>query len=191
MDSTVRGSWTSCETIEGVSTFVLESHRDERGELTEVFRSDWVDAAAPRQWNVIRSTGNSLRGVHVHIRHTDYVSVLDGAAIIGLKDLRRGSPTHLKDACIAVDAGSPRLLRIPPGVAHGFYTPEASLLCVAASEYFDPADDLGYRWDDTAALLFPEVRDPIVSERDATAPPFVDLLAQLEPHQPGFGRFGG
>ena len=176
----------ACETIEGVFSVALPSHSDPRGELVEMFRASWLPTAPPRQWNLVRSLANTLRGIHVHLRHTDYVLPLDGSTLVGLKDLRRDSRTYLKDAHYRLEPSRPLLLHIPPGVGHGFYAPDGSLLGIAVTRYFDPEDDLGYRWDDPAALLFPDVRSPILSERDARAPDFHELLARLEPHQHGF-----
>ena len=172
---------SSCETIAGVRAVQLDAGRDPRGALTEIFRSSWLPDPVPLQWNLLRSVPNALRGVHVHIHHTDYVCAVDATLRVGLKDLRRGSQTWLKDAHYAL--GPTDLLCIPPGVAHGFHAPQESLFLVGASAYFDPADDLGYRWDDPAGLLFPEVRDPVLSERDRSAETLSELLRALEPHQ--------
>lgn len=169
--------------LDGVFTLALEARRDRRGAFTELFRESWIPSGRPLQWNVLRSAAHTLRGIHVHVRHTDYVAPLSGTAIVGLKDLRRASPTFLEDTHLALDASSARLLRIPPGVAHGFYFPCESLLSLATTDYFDPADDLGYRWDDPGATLFPDVRAPILSDRDEDAQDFTALMAELEPHQ--------
>ena len=78
----------------GVVWRMLETHSDHRGDLTELFRAEWQNGVAPVQWNVGRSTKNVLRGVHVHPRHDDYLIVLGNRMALGLKDLRRDSPTH-------------------------------------------------------------------------------------------------
>jgi len=53
----------------------LSTHWDARGALTEIFRGDWPDVAAPVQWNFVHSEANVLRGVHVHVTHVDYLVV--------------------------------------------------------------------------------------------------------------------
>src|SRR3970282_2615067 len=78
----------------GVAWRELETHADQRGDLTELFRAEWQSGPAPVQWNFVRSQANVLRGVHVHPRHDDYLIVLQNRMEIGLKDLRRDSPIH-------------------------------------------------------------------------------------------------
>src|SRR3972149_836293 len=76
----------------GVRLLPLEMNRDDRGVFTEVFRRSWDIGVEPVQWNFVTSQAGVLRGVHVHVRHVDYLIVLEGRASIGLRDLRRGSP---------------------------------------------------------------------------------------------------
>src|SRR5688500_16942677 len=77
-----------------VQVHPLVSHQDDRGALIELFRSSWHSALKPVQWNFTASNEGVLRGVHVHVRHHDYLVVLTGRASVGLRDLRRGSPTE-------------------------------------------------------------------------------------------------
>lgn len=50
----------------------LTTHSDHRGALTEIFRKEWQTGIEPVQWNFVHSQPNVLRGVHVHVLHTDY-----------------------------------------------------------------------------------------------------------------------
>ena len=77
----------------GVEARRLQPHADDRGVFTELFRESWGVGVAPAQWNVVRSGQNVLRGVHVHWRHADYLTVVSGRATIGLHDLRDDSDT--------------------------------------------------------------------------------------------------
>ncbi len=77
----------------GVSLHRLQAHPDERGQFTELFRREWELEVDPVQWNIVRSEAGVLRGVHVHPRHDDYLTIVSGRAAIGLRDLRRESPT--------------------------------------------------------------------------------------------------
>jgi dTDP-4-dehydrorhamnose 3,5-epimerase len=111
----------------GVELRLLEPHPDERGVFTELFRDSWGLPVEPVQWNAVRSEANVLRGVHVHWRHADYLTVVLGRATIGLHDLREGSPTDGFGTAVELDARAPAAISIPPGVAHGFYFHEPSL----------------------------------------------------------------
>ena len=79
---------------QGVSLRSLQTHHDERGSLTELFRASWDIGIDAVQWNYCESEANVLRGVHMHVKHADYLILLRGRASIGLRDLRPGSPTE-------------------------------------------------------------------------------------------------
>lgn len=169
---------------EGTFVHSLEPHLDERGSFTELFRAEWPTGVAPIQWNAVRSGEGVLRGVHVHLRHDDYLTVLVGRAAVGLRDLRRGSPSEGLSALVELRGDRPAALVIPHGVAHGFYFPEPSLHVYAVTEYWDLEDELSCRWDDPALEIPWPVDSAQVSERDAASPPLQALLDQLEPSQP-------
>lgn len=154
---------------EGVEVLRLEPHADERGVFTELFRDSWGLPVAPVQWNAVRSERNVLRGVHVHWRHSDYLTLVAGRATIGLHDLRRRSPTEGVGATVELDATSPDALMIPIGVAHGFFFHETSTHVYAVTHDWDPADELGCHWNDPELRIPWPCTDPMVSERDRDA----------------------
>ena len=168
----------------GVRLAPLTMHADHRGEFTELFREEWPTGVRPIQWNVVSTEAGVLRGTHVHIRHDDYLVLVQGQASIGLRDLRRGSPSEGLAVVVPVCGDRMAALSIPHGVLHGFYFHVPSVHVYAVSEYFDPADELGCHWADPALELNWPVTDPLLSARDAQAPPLSDLLARLEPAQP-------
>ncbi|HEY0395684.1 MAG TPA: dTDP-4-dehydrorhamnose 3,5-epimerase family protein [Candidatus Elarobacter sp.] len=157
----------------------LASHADARGALTEIFRAEWVDDS-PVQWNVVRSEANVLRGVHVHVRHHDYVVPVSGRLLIGLSDLREGTPEFGRARMIELDADAPQLVVIPPGVAHGFCSVASSVFAYGVSDYWDPEhDELGCRWNDPELGLSWPLGMPSLSQRDTTAGTRAELLDAL------------
>ena len=80
----------------GVELRKLTPHPDDRGVFLEMFRHSWCPDHEFIQWNCVHSRANTLRGVHVHLVHDDYLLMVAGAARIGLCDLRRQSPTFLR-----------------------------------------------------------------------------------------------
>lgn len=154
---------------------------DDRGTLTVVHRNhddgdDWV------QWNLSRSTAGTLRGVHAHRHHHDRLLCAWGSLVVGLQDLRPQSPTFGVAEVIVLEAHAtvPQALLIPPGVAHGFYSPEPTVHLYATDAYWSPDDEFGCRWDDPGlAIDWPAMPDggPVLSERDAGAGTLHELLA--------------
>jgi dTDP-4-dehydrorhamnose 3,5-epimerase len=111
--------------------------------------------------------------VHWHNRHADYIAVVHGRVAVAAVDLRIGSPTEGEALTVELSQDLPRGLFIPAGVGHGFYSFGESVLMYGVSAYWDPADELGVRWDDSA-LGIPWPTDAagsaIVSDRDSSFP---------------------
>src|SRR5262249_45880376 len=147
-------------------------------------RVEWRVGVEPVQWNAVWSEAGVVRGVHVHVRHEDYLTVPVGRASVGLRDLRRGSPSEGLTALLELGQDEPAALIIPRGVAHGFYFHEPSLHVYAVSEYWDPGDEHACRWDDPELEIPWPVATGGASERDQEAQTLAELLAELEPSQP-------
>ncbi len=160
----------------GVVLRDLTTHSDSRGALTELFRSDWADLEVPRQWNVVQSVPNTLRGVHVHRDHDDYLIVLEGLMRVGLYDLRHASPTFRQSAIVDMSGRSLQSIFVPRGVAHGFYFKERAVHIYAMTTCWTPVGELGCIWNDPGLKLPWDAEAPILSARDAAAP----SLEQLE-----------
>jgi dTDP-4-dehydrorhamnose 3,5-epimerase len=164
---------------EGVRIEKLETHADDRGELTEIFRRSWDLAPGIVQWNAVTSRARVLRGVHLHVLHDDYLVVLQGRMLLGLHDLRPDSATTRCSALVELAPGSAQVAVVPHGVAHGFYFPEPSYHVYGVTHYWDPADELGCRWDDPElAIPWPHIA-PAVSLRDIALPSLRALRAHL------------
>jgi dTDP-4-dehydrorhamnose 3,5-epimerase len=169
---------------DGVALLPLTMNRDSRGSFTELFRVEWDTGLSPVQWNAVNSEPGTLRGVHLHIRHDDYLTVLKGRACVGLRDLRRDSPTEGLSVLVELTEDPLTALLIPHGVAHGFYFPEPSLHLYAVTKYWDVDDELACHWADPDLGISWPAEPTNVSERDATAQSLAELLDELEPLQP-------
>lgn len=174
------GSDNSMETretsIEGVIVHDLVAHIDDRGSFTEIYRETWLADFKSIQWNIVTSREDTLRGVHVHREHYDYLMVLAGRMLLGLHDIRRDSPTFGTSEILDLTEAHRRAVSIPPGVCHGFYYPEASTHLYSVSTYFDPTDDLGCKYDCPELNLAWPTKDPVLSDRDRTADSYAQML---------------
>jgi dTDP-4-dehydrorhamnose 3,5-epimerase len=168
----------------GVRRYPIDAFPDHRGRFAELYRETWDTGVRPVQWNLMESKAGTLRGVHVHIQHDDYLLQLVGRCDVALVDLRKGSSTEGLATVVTLDAAELVGLTIPHGVAHGLWHPVDSLQVLGVSHYYDKIDEQGCRWDDPALALGWSVTDPDLSERDRTMGSLAELLAVLEPHQP-------
>ncbi len=164
--------------IAGMQLTDLCVQSDERGFFSEIFRASWLPTPFV-QWNLVRSRATVLRGVHCHFRHSDYFVLLEGAALIGLTDIRPDSPTAGQTELLSLRSDRLQGLSIPPGVAHGFYFTEPSAHVYAVSHYWNRDDELGCRWDDPALGIPWPMSEVILSQRDADLPPFDRFQSEM------------
>jgi dTDP-4-dehydrorhamnose 3,5-epimerase len=157
------------EAIPGVVLAKRDVHEDPRGFFLEIFREDLLGVSFV-QGNHSHSRAGVLRGLHYHATQSDAWYVVSGTARVGLADLR--TPVN-RPAVAAVDlsADDPSVLYIPPGVAHGFAALTDLDLVYWVTHYFDATDEHGVAWNDPLLGIHWGVEDPVLSERDAAAPP--------------------
>jgi dTDP-4-dehydrorhamnose 3,5-epimerase len=164
--------------IEGVRRLVLTTFRDPRGSFTEDFRREWIPGAREMvQGNVSFSRRNVLRGLHFHRDQADWWAFLTGPAVVGLFDLRDGSPTQGTGRSLAFDPSAEfEALYIPAGVAHGFYAVQDVLLHYLVDAYHTGEDEFGLAWNDPGLGIEWPTAEPILSERDRSNPSLEDVL---------------
>jgi dTDP-4-dehydrorhamnose 3,5-epimerase len=118
------------------------------------------------------SKKNVIRGMHFQIPpKAGYKSIccMNGRVLDVLLDLRIGSPSYLKSESIELDGDHPKLVCIPPGIAHGFLSlRDDSIMLYKVTEEYSKELDQGIHWD-SFSFSWP-VEDPICSERDRELP---------------------
>jgi dTDP-4-dehydrorhamnose 3,5-epimerase len=106
--------------IEGVQIIPLKKVVNERGHLLEVQRADDPHYPGFGQAYVTCTLPGVIKAWYRHKAQTDQVAVIKGEVALVLYDSREASPTfrHLLEVTLGEQA--PRLVRIPPGIWHGF-----------------------------------------------------------------------
>ncbi len=170
--------------IHGVEFKDLTTNPDSRGFFRELIRaSDPFFAEGFAQWSHSHMAKNVVKAWHFHYRQVDWWYVPLGELDVVLFDLRAQSPTHRAMMEFELTEREPRILRIPPGVAHGcrVRSPSAHLFYITSRTY-DPEDEgrhpfdsdlIPHSWGDASGL--------IVSDQDRRVhiPPYPE---------PGIGR---
>jgi dTDP-4-dehydrorhamnose 3,5-epimerase len=167
--------------IDGVALTRLELHTDDRGSVFEAFRASTLPGQRVAQANVSSSATGVLRGLHFHREQSDYWVPLEGRAVVGLYDLRVGSPTSGRSAAIAMDATEPHGLFIPSGVAHGFAARTTWRMLYFVDAEFTGDDEFGVAWNDPELGIDWGVDKPLLSERDRSNPSLAEVLAADPP----------
>ena len=120
--------------IHGVKVKTLIKHADPRGFFTEQLkRGDLDDTGSPfldeqpfaqMSRSVVYARGGNppepIKAFHWHRRQWDYWDVVSGNARVVLIDLREESPTAGTTQVMMLGEDSPRVVAIPPLVAHGY-----------------------------------------------------------------------
>ena len=122
----VRGSGAL---IEGVAVRRAKVLPDERGRLGEIMRADdpWFEKFG--QVYFTTTYPGVVKAWHYHKKQTDHFYVIKGMVKVALYDQRESWPTYGVVNELYLGEYCPGLLRIPPGVLHGW-------MCVSQSEAY-------------------------------------------------------
>ena len=111
--------------IDGVVFLELKRHHDDGGSMMELGRlaNGRIEALGGfelAQVNYSTVEPGAIKAFHVHRRQTDvwFVPPEDRVLLV-LTDVREGSPTSGATQRALLGGGTSRLVKIPPGVAHG------------------------------------------------------------------------
>lgn len=143
--------------IDGVKVRQLRFIPDERGYLMEMLRSDWEEFERFGQVYLTAALPGVVKGWHYHKIQTDHFVCFHGTAKVVLYDRREGSPTQGEVNEFFIGERNPCLIKIPPGVVHGFkgVGQEAALIVNVPTELYNYQDPDEYRLPyDTAEIPY-------------------------------------
>ncbi|MBI4775194.1 MAG: dTDP-4-dehydrorhamnose 3,5-epimerase family protein [Deltaproteobacteria bacterium] len=111
--------------IEGVEFIDLTRHSDDGGALTELARMvsggiENLPGFRPAQINYSEMDPGVIKAFHLHPAQTDvWFAPPDSKLLLVLVDVRKESASSGIRMRVVMGDGRSRLVRIPPGVAHG------------------------------------------------------------------------
>ncbi len=137
--------------IEGVVIKKLVRNADERGFLMEMLREDDEVFEHFGQSYVSLNYPGVVRAWHFHKLQTDHFVAVKGMVKVALYDAREDSATHGEVQQFFMGDNNPMLLKIPPGVYHGYKTlgVEPSLLVNFPTRVYNRTepDEQRVAWD--------------------------------------------
>ena len=161
---------------------------DERGTFHVAFHADqYAESELEHRFvqdNVSVSRSRVLRGLHFQQPNGQgkLVQALRGEIFDVAVDVRIGSATFGRATWAVLSESNHHQIFVPPGFAHGFVvTAGEAVVAYKCSAYYSPADELSVRWNDPALGIPWPVSDPILVERDATAPLLRDIPVERLP----------
>jgi dTDP-4-dehydrorhamnose 3,5-epimerase len=172
--------------LDGVVLVEPGVHGDERGFFVETFSRDaWAELGIDAEFvqhNHSRSGRGTLRGLHFQTEpgQAKLLRCARGAILDVAVDLRRGSPTYGQWEGHVLDDERHHQLYVPIGFAHGFVVlSDVADVAYLVSSLYDPATEAGIAWDDPEVGVDWQVGEPLLSERDKTAPKLSEIADQL------------
>jgi dTDP-4-dehydrorhamnose 3,5-epimerase len=161
--------------------------RDERGYFLEIyhqrkFRDNGICEAFVQDNHSYSAVRGTLRGLHAQLLRPQgkLVRAILGEIFDVAVDLRPGSPTFAKWVGEVLSGENFRQLYVPGGFAHGFCVlSESAHVQYKCTELYDPADEIVVAWNDPAIGIEWPVAQPILNERDRTAPRLAEIVQRL------------
>ena len=155
---------------------------DERGFFLETFNTaryaEMAGLSLPFvQDNHSRSSKGVLRGLHFQRTKPQgkLVRVVSGEVYDVAVDLRKDSATFSQWDAVFLSAENKRQFWVPPGFAHGFVVlSETADFEYKCTDFYDPEDEGIILWNDPNFGIDWPVKEPLVSEKDASAQLLVD-----------------
>jgi dTDP-4-dehydrorhamnose 3,5-epimerase len=175
--------------IPGCFEIVPNVFRDERGSFVKTFHYDTfqqlgLETGWREEYYSVSRKG-VLRGMHFQLPPHDHCKLVycpEGAVLDAVLDLRRDSPCYGQHCMTELSAENARMLYIPKGLAHGFYTLSGSAtMMYKVSSVYAPSHDAGILWN-SSGITWPDP-NPIVSGRDSAFPEFSSFDPNLFPYR--------
>ena len=164
--------------IEGLYIFEGLLFSDIRGDLIKPFSKTFftdfpidINIDIKETW-FTKSKKNVIRAMHLQIGPKaceKIVSVINGAVLDVILDIRKDSPTYGKTFEVELNDINNKVLYIPKGCAHGYRVLEDNTITMyMATETHDPENDIGIRWDSFGYDW--NLKNPILSDKDLKLP---------------------
>lgn len=161
---------------------------DHRGLFVAPYQEEaFIEAVGHRlrlgQTNTSVSRRGAIRGVHFADTppgQAKYVYCPSGSMLDVIVDLRVGSPTFGEWTSVVLDSSEYKALYIAEGLGHAFMALEDdTVMTYLCSEPYNPSGEHGvHPMDADLALPWPQDIEPVVSEKDTTAPHLKEALEQ-------------
>ena len=170
--------------LPGVVLIEPKVFADDRGYFFESFHAPrYAEAGitgAFVQDNISCSKRHVLRGLHIQNPNPQgkLVFVLEGEVYDVAVDVRPGSPGFGRWVGATLSSANHRQIWVPEGFAHGFcVTSDRAVVCYKCTDVYNQAAEMSLVWNDPAIGIIWPTATPILSAKDAAAPP----LAGIDP----------
>ena len=163
----------------GLKVIQSKSYKDNRG----LFKEDYKKKFFKNKNFVFGCTSSSkrnvIRGLHLQTKYSQekYVSVLKGAIIDVVVDLRKKSKMYGKHYKVILSDNNAKSIFIPAGFAHGFLAlKKENIIYYTCTNYRSAKHEIGILWNDKDLKVKWPIKNPIISKKDKRNLRFKDFL---------------
>lgn len=161
--------------LEGVLLIRPSKFTDHRGTYVETYNiddyeSNGISVRFVRD-DISTSSKNVLRGIHYDNKTWKLIQCMHGSIYFTVVDMRTESENYLKWVSFNLNDENRLQVLVPPGFGNGHYViSESCIFHYKMSEYYDPENEKGVRWDDPKLAIPWPATAPILSEKDSGTP---------------------
>ena len=155
--------------FKGLKIISNKIYKDYRGYFKEDFKSIFFKGSKFLFSCTSKSKKNVLRGLHMQTKNKQgkFVSVLKGAILDVVVDLRKNSKTFGKHYKIELSDKNGKSIFIPPGFAHGFLAlKKENIVHYYNTNYRSAKHEIGITWNDPYLKIKWPTKKPIISKKD-------------------------
>ena len=162
----------------GLKVFQSKSYKDYRGLFKEDYKKKFLKNKNFVFGCTSSSKKNVIRGLHLQTKYSQekYVSVLKGAILDVVVDLRKESRTYGKHYKIILSDENAKSIFIPAGFAHGFLAlKKENIIYYTCTNYRSAKHEVGILWNDKYLKIKWPIKKPIVSKKDKKNMKFIEF----------------
>ncbi len=170
--------------IEGLFEITPKIFYDERGYFFENYQDEEFKKYGITENFVQGNQSFSLKGVlrGLHFQSDPFgqgklVRVISGKILDVAVDLRPSSSTFGQYEIFSLTGENRKMVYIPSGFAHGFYTIQDAIFSYNCTQLYNKASERGILWNDSTLNINWEVSNPIISLKDLELPTFAEIFA--------------
>ena len=153
----------------GLKVFQSKSYKDYRGLFKEDYKKKFLKNKNFVFGCTSSSKKNVIRGLHLQTKYSQekYVSVLKGAILDVVVDLRKESRTYGKHYKIILSDENAKSIFIPAGFAHGFLAlKKENIIYYTCTNYRSAKHEVGILWNDKDLKIKWPIKKPIITKKD-------------------------
>ncbi|HWO37767.1 MAG TPA: dTDP-4-dehydrorhamnose 3,5-epimerase [Candidatus Acidoferrum sp.] len=170
--------------LQGVVVIEPDVFSDARGYFLETYNArKFAEAGITEEFvqdNQSQSKRGVLRGLHYQVEQEQgkLIRVVSGEIFDVVVDLRPRSSSFGKWSGFTLSAPEKKMVWIPKGLAHGFYTlSETAEVTYKVTEFYAPQHERTLLWSDpNLGIYWPLQGEPILSEKDKAGHSWTELM---------------